>query len=478
MYEQNTKKNTKIVATISDRKCDVDFLKELYLRGMNVVRINTAHQTVDDAKKVIDNVREVSEKIAVLIDTKGPEIRCTKPETPLTLKEGEHIFIGDNPEESSTEKCIHINYDGFVSQTPKGATILIDDGAFSLRVLEKKDDVLVAQVVSGGTFKDRKTIAVPGVHYDLPPLTEKDKEFIEFAAKQEVAFIAHSFVRNRADVMAVQELLDKHNSTVQIIAKIENQEGVDNIDEILECTFGIMVARGDLGVEIPGHKVPSIQKTLIRKARDHQRVVIVATQMLHTMIENPRPTRAEITDVATAIYDRADAIMLSGETAYGSYPLDSVEMMTSIAHEVEAELATRKFRIPLKEAYLIPEYLALMSMHASLHLDAKAVVVDTTFGTTPRRISAFKGSTPIFSFCYNWQTVRQLALCRGIYAAYMEPVSSSEEFVRKAMKHLQRKETLADDDRVVVIAGNFEPTHGASFIEISTVKNLRRDLAK
>ncbi len=476
MYEQKTKKHTKIVATISDRKCDVPFIRDLYERGMNVVRLNTAHQSVEDSKKVIENVRKVSEKIAILVDTKGPEIRTTEAKEEVTLTKGATVHIGQDTQAPSTEKCIHVNYDHFVDEIQIGNKILIDDGVVELVIVERKDKEFVCTVLNTGSFKGKKTIVVPGAKLSLPSLTEKDKAYIRFAAEEKLAFIAHSFVRNKDDIHEVQAILDEYDSEVRIIAKIENQEGVDNIDEILDSSFGIMVARGDLGVEIPGHKVPSIQKTLVRKAISHQKVVIIATQMLHSMIENPRPTRAEINDVANAVYDRADAIMLSGESAYGEHPLAAVQIMTDICEEVEGELETRKLHLPSTSATDVPNYLSLISVHAARSLNLTAIVTDTTFGTTPRKIAVYRGPKPIFSFCYNHQTVRQLALCRSIYAEYMEPVKGTDEFVRKALLRLTEHDLVTDADKVAVIAGNFAPQHGASFIEISTVKNLRRDL--
>lgn len=473
MYEQHTKKHTKIVATISDRKCDVEFLTQLYKKGMNVVRINTAHQSIGDSKKVIDNVRKVSDNIAILIDTKGPEIRTVSGD--VTLKKGATVRIGQDLDQPSTPDCINVSYANFVNEVELGQRILIDDGEIELAIDSREDNQLLCSVLNDGSFSGRKTIAVPGARLDLPSLTDKDRDYIRFAAENNVAFIAHSFVRNKSDLHSVQSIINEYNSRTHIIAKIENQQGVDNIDEILDNCFGIMVARGDLGVEVPGYKVPSIQKKLVRKAIAHQRVVIIATQMLHSMIENPRPTRAEINDVANAVYDRADAIMLSGESAYGEYPLRAVDMMTDICEEVEHELSQRKLHLPEVSASDIPNYLSLISVHAARTLDLRAVVTDTTYGTTPRKIAVYRGPKPIYSFCYSLQTVRQLSLCRSIYAEYIDPVSTSDEFVQKAMAELSKQEMVIDTDKIAVIAGNFSPQHGASFIEISTVKNLKRE---
>ena len=446
---------------------------------MNVVRINTAHQSIDDTKKVIANVREVSEKIAILIDTKGPEVRTTKVATgdDMEFTEGSTVLVSGNPEKESSVEHVCVNHENFGSEIAVGQKILFDDGAVELLIESIDSGIAQCKVLNSGSIGSRKTVSVPGAKFSLESVTKKDREYIKFAAQEDLAFIAHSFIRHKEDLQEVQAILDAvGNNNVQIIAKIENQQGVDNIDEILDNCFGIMVARGDLGVEVPGHKVPSIQKRLIRQARSQHKVVIVATQMLHSMIKNPRPTRAEINDVATAVYDYADAVMLSGESAYGEYPRKAVQLMTTICEEVENELAGRTVKIPdIIEANDIPSYLSLVSVHAATALELSAVVVDTTFGTTPRRIAGHRGTKPIYAFCYNEQTMRQMALCRGIYADYMQPVETSEDFVRNALRTLGSREVLTDDDKVAVIAGNFAPQHGASFIEISTVKNLKRD---
>jgi len=335
-------KQTKIVTTISDRKCDVPFLKELFEAGMNVVRLNTAHQTTKDALRVINNVRLVSDRIPILIDTKGPEIRTTKTKGTILLKEGETIIFKGDPEVLSTSECICASYKDFVNETPKNSCILIDDGELAFTVIDKNENELICRIENEGVLGNRKGINVPGVSFSLPSVSDKDIRFIDFAVEQDVSFIAHSFVRSKKDLLAVQKHLDKRKSNIKIIAKIENQQGVDNIDEILDHCYGIMVARGDLGIEMPYEEIPGVQKFLENKCMNRRKPVIVATQMLHSMIENPRPTRAEVSDVANAIYDGTDAIMLSGETAYGEYPVEAVRTMTRIAQTVEKEKKVHK----------------------------------------------------------------------------------------------------------------------------------------
>ena len=339
------RKKTKIIATISDLKCDVEFLNELFDNGMNVVRINTAHASFEGAKKVIENVRQVSDKIALLVDTKGPEIRTRPMEKELAVKYGDMIKIAGSNDGVSSKELILVNYDRFVNDVPEKSKILIDDGALELSVEKKHDGYLECKVMNSGVIQGKKSINIPSAHIQLPSLSKKDIEFIHFAVEQDLDFIAHSFVRKKEDIQAVQNVLNEHNSDIKIIAKIENEEGVENIDEILDIAYGVMVARGDLAIEISQEKLPLVQKHIVATAIKKRRPVIVATQMLHSMIENPRPTRAEVSDIANAIFDGTDAIMLSGETAYGKYPVEAVKMMKSIAKEVEGNSHTFKSKL-------------------------------------------------------------------------------------------------------------------------------------
>ena len=276
-------KQTKIVASISDRRCDVDFIKQLFEAGMNVVRMNTAHASREGFEALIANVRTVSNRIAILMDTKGPEVRTTANEEPIPYKIGEKVKIVGNPELETTRECIAVSYPNFVHDLNIGGTILIDDGDLELEVIDKTADYLLCEVKNEATLGSRKSVNVPGVRINLPSLTEKDRNNILYAIEKDIDFIAHSFVRNRQDVLDIRAILDAHNSDIKIIAKIENQEGVDNIDEILEVADGVMVARGDLGIEVPQERIPGIQRVLIRKCILAKKPVIVATQMLHTL---------------------------------------------------------------------------------------------------------------------------------------------------------------------------------------------------
>ena len=351
-------KKTKIVCSISDRRCEVDFLRKLFFAGMNVVRMNTAHATPDGIRTIIRNTREVSPHLALLIDTKGPEVRTTNVEQPITYKKGDVVKIFGRPEMDTTHDIVNVSYTDFTKCVGKGAHILFDDGLLDMLVMEQVGPMLVAQVQNDGVLGAHKSVNVPGVHIDLPALTEKDKKNINLAIDEDIDFIAHSFVRSADDVMAVQKMLDERGSDIKIISKIENQEGVDNIDEIIDASYGIMIARGDLGIEVPLEQIPGIQRTIMHKCEQKKKPVIVATQMLHTMIDNPRPTRAEVTDIANAIYSRTDALMLSGETASGKYPLEAVQTMAAIAEQAEQDrMNSDDFDIPLSSTCSQREFL-------------------------------------------------------------------------------------------------------------------------
>lgn len=464
------RKKTKIIATISDLNCDPNFIRQLKKAGMNVVRLNTAHQSPEQTLKIVENVRSVSDKIALLLDTKGPEIRTAPDIQKLEVKQGDEVYIGGEWKEKVN--YFHVNYQNFPSDVDLGSSVLIDDGSLELKVKDKEDDFLICIAQNEGVIKPRKSVNVPGSSFNLPPVSEKDREYIDFAAEHGIDFIAHSFVRTKEDVLSVQELLDRKKSNAKIISKIENKEGVDNIDEILEHSYGIMVARGDLAIEIPYEKIPGIQKMIINKCIDQRKPVIIATQMLHSMITEPRPTRAEVSDIANAIYSKTDAIMLSGETAYGKYPVEAVRTMAKVAKEVEksrGDIHETRTRILSTE---ISAYLTKSAVEASIKLNAKAIIADTASGRTIRNLAGYRGRKIIYAMCYQPETVRHLALSFGVYPYFMEHSEDSYEFVAKALIRLIRNHKISAKDRVVIVGGNFGRKHGASYIEISTAENL------
>lgn len=470
-------KLTKIVATISDRRCEVEFLQELYNEGMNVVRLNTAHQTHDDTLKIINNVRKVSDKIALLLDTKGPEIRTTKLAEDINVQEGDVVKVKGAAGQESTRDMVCVSYDGFVEDVPVGSRILIDDGEIELVVNDKNDEYLTCEVLNSGAIEGKKSVNIPSVHIKLPSLSPKDRDYVQFAIENDIDFIAHSFVRNKEDVIAIQEMLDAHGSKAKIIAKIENQDGIDNIDEILDHAYGIMIARGDLAIEVPREKIPFLQKQLIKKCAVRRKPVIVATQMLHSMIKNPRPTRAEVTDIATAIFDGTDAVMLSGETAYGSYPVDAVKTMARVCAEVEKD--KEKF---LDSGYTVltndvSAYLSKAAVKASVRMNATAIVADTTTGRTVRNLTGYRGKVPVFAMTYIERTARELALSYGVHSHFVDPHKSTDDFLIKSATILVDHKHIAKDDRIVFLAGSFGKSRGANFVQILEA-NEAMDLGK
>ena len=464
-------KRTKIVATISDKRCEIGFLRELYEAGMNVVRLNTAHQTLDEAMKVVRNVRAVSDQIALLIDTKGPEVRTCDIVVPVRVEKGDIIFMtGDRT--LVAEKLIHVSYEHFVRDVQIGDKILVDDGDVELIVRDKKENCLELEASNPGEIKDKKSINVPGVNMHLESLSDKDRKFIQFAMDNKLDFIAHSFVRNKQDVMEIQQILDEQHSNIKIIAKIENQEGVNHIDEILDHVYGVMVARGDLAIEIDAEKIPLIQRYIVNKCIESKKPVIIATQMLHTMIDHPRPTRAEVSDIANAVFSGTDAIMLSGETAYGDYPLEAVKVMSRVAEANESILPPDANRNLVRINNEITAALARVAVRMTTMLPIKAIVVDTNSGRTARYLSAFRGGLPVYARCYDEHVMRELALSFGVRPYFSVKPHSRDEFMRDIPQVLLQN-GYQPEDQILVIGGSFGHVRGASFLEVCKISDIK-----
>ncbi|NDV82186.1 pyruvate kinase [Bacteroides sp. 51] len=468
------KKHTKIVATISDKRCDVEFLQQLYEAGMNVVRMNSAHLDREGFDKIINNVRAVSNNIAILMDTKGPEVRTTVCAEPIPFCTGEKVKIIGDPNRETTRDCIAVSYKEFVEDVRIGGDVLIDDGELDLKVVGREDGYLLCEVLNDATLGSRKSVNVPGMRINLPSLTERDKTNILYAIEKDIDFIAHSFVRTKQDVLDIQEILDEHNSEIQIISKIENQEGVDNIDEILEATYGIMIARGDLGIEIPQQKIPGIQRKLIKKCILAKRPVIVATQMLHTMIHNPRPTRAEVTDIANAIYYRTDALMLSGETAYGKYPVEALRTMAQIAEQAEKDkLEENDIRIPLSSDTIdVTAFLAKQAVKATSKMHIRAIITDSYTGRTARYVAAFRGKYPVLAICYKEKTMRLMALSYGVLPIFLEEKDNARTYFFSALQMLLESKRVKPDDMYAYLSGSFGEGGGTTFLEINKVNTV------
>lgn len=472
-------KATKIVATISDKNCDVEFIRELYIEGMNVVRMNSAHLQKEGFLKIINNVRAVSHHIGILMDTKGPEVRTTVAENDLiNIKTGDIIRVKGDPNQMSTIDCVCVNYPHFVRDLKVGDDILFDDGEIDLKVEAKEKDYLLCKALNDGELGSRKSVNVPGVRMNLPSLTERDRENILFAIECDIDFIAHSFVRNKQDLLDIQEILDEHQSPIKIISKIENQEGVDNIDEILEHTYGVMIARGDLGIEVAQEKIPGIQRRLIRKCVLAKKPVIVATQMLHTMIKNPRPTRAEVTDVANAIYYRTDALMLSGETAYGKYPVEAVRTMATIAKEAEkTKMAENDIPIDISTNDLT-SFLCNAAVESSSKLNTKAIITDTYSGRTARFLAAYRGANPILAMCYHERSTRELSLSYGVIPIYQKGKGNTQQYFIHALQHLLEMGFIERENMVCYLSGSFGEGFGTTFLEVNNVNKILESRGK
>lgn len=464
-------KQTKIVCSISDRRCDIDFLRKLFFAGMNVVRINTAHASPEGMRTIIKNVRAVSSHIGILIDTKGPEIRTTDVDTPIEYKTGDVVKIFGRPDMKTTHDIINLSFVDIADDVKKGDNILFDDGALCMEVFDIVGPTVFAHVTNNGVLGARKSVNVPGEHITLPALTEKDRKNILLAIEEDIDFIAHSFVRSAEDIKAVQDILDEHGSDIKIISKIENQEGVDNIDDIIDASYGIMIARGDLGIEVPLEQIPGIQRAIISKCVKQKKPVIVATQMLHTMIDNPRPTRAEVTDIANAIYSNTDALMLSGETATGKYPVEAVQTMASIAEQAENDRKSFGVNdeIPLPENCTQKEFLAHTAINSTRLLGVEGIITDSETGETARYLASFRGPKPILAICYKEKTQRWLNLSYGVIPVYQKAHVSSDYIFQASLRMLRQKKYIGLDDKIAYLSGSFGDGGGTTFVEINKV---------
>ena len=452
-------KRTKIVCTLGPVSDSEEILTKLIENGLNVCRFNFSHGSHEEHKVRLDTVKKVREKlnkpIAILLDTKGPEIRTGQFSDPeVLLEEGKEFTITMKDVVGTKEMCT-VSYKDLAKDVKTEDMILIDDGLVGLRVKEVNGDDIVCIVENSGIVKNHKGVNVPGVKINLPALTEKDIKDIEFGIEQGIDFIAASFVRKASDVLAIREVLENNNAThIKIISKIENQEGVDNLDEIIKVSDGIMVARGDLGVEIPTEEIPVVQKMMIKKCNEAGKPVITATQMLDSMIRNPRPTRAEVTDVANAIYDGTDAIMLSGETAAGKYPVDAVKTMAAIAKRIEKTLNYDEI---LKNSFTreksVTDAISYSTCSTAVALDASAIVTATSSGHTARMVSKFRPKAPIVAATISEIAMRQLSLSWGVYPVICELGSNTDEVIDYSIKSAKEVGYLNDGELVVITAG-------------------------
>ena len=454
-------KKTKIVCTMGPNTDNREIMKELALNGMDVARFNFSHGDHAEHKhrlEILESVREeLGIPIASLLDTKGPEIRTGKLKDgkKVTLKEGD-LYTLTTEEIVGDETRGYINYAGLAEDVKPGDRILIDDGLIELHVREVNGTDIVCRIENGGELGEKKGVNVPGVRVKLPALTDKDKEDIRFGVDAGFDFVAASFVRNADAIREIREILDEKGSAMQIIAKIENEEGIENIYSFIEASVGIIVARGDMGVEIPAEKVPHIQKMIIRKCNLACKVVITATQMLDSMIRNPRPTRAEVSDVANAVYEGTDAVMLSGETAMGSYPIEAVRMMSQIAEESEKYLDYmfyQRRKVSAENLRNISNTVCYSSVATASDLEAPVIVAPSVSGFTTRMLSKWRPKALIAGLSPSMTAVRQMQLYWGVKPFHAKRAESTDALLFASVELLKEKGIVKEGEIVVATAG-------------------------
>ena len=477
-------KKTKVVCTMGPRTDDRNMMRALIKNGMDVARFNFSHGSYDEHKRRMDMLKQLREEersnTAILLDTKGPEIRTG------LLKDGKKVMLKANEtfrltieEVVGDENRVSISYTGLLDDVDKGSRILVDDGLIELEVIDREEKDIVCKILNGGELGERKGVNVPNVAVRLPAITEKDKEDIRFGVEQDVDFIAASFVRNAECVLEIKAFLKSLNAPyIPIIAKIENAEGIRNIDEILRAADGIMVARGDLGVEIPAEEVPYLQKMLIQKCNNSFKTVITATQMLDSMIRNPRPTRAEVTDVANAVYDGTDAVMLSGETAAGKYPLEALQMMVHIIENTEQHLDYAHLSgnacDHLKSS--VSSAIGYSSVVAAANLNAKCIITPTVSGATTRVVSNLRPKQEILGVTPSERVLRRMSIYWGVRPLKSLEHSTTDDICNAAIELASVKQYVETGDIVVITAGIPSPNvlrekSGASnMMRIATVE--------
>ena len=453
-------KKTKVVCTMGPNTNDKEVMRKLIQNGMDVARFNFSHGDHEEQKFRMDLLKELREEehahTAILLDTKGPEIRTglLKDGKKVTLQEG-NTFVLTMEDIVGDDTKVSLSYKGLAEDVQQGTVILIDDGLIGLKVKEIVDQDIVCEIVNGGELGERKGVNVPNVPVRLPAITEKDKEDIKFGVEQDIDFIAASFVRNAECVLEIRAFLKELDAPyIPIIAKIENAEGIRNIDEIIRAADGIMVARGDMGVEMPAEEVPYLQKMLIQKCNNNFKTVITATQMLDSMIRNPRPTRAEVTDVANAVYDGTDAVM-SGETAQGKYPVEALQMMVHIIENTEQHLdydmILDKAGDHLKRG--ISSAIGYSSVLAAANLKAKAIITPTVSGATARVMSNLKPIQPIIGVTPSERALRRMSIYWGVQALKSMECHTTDDICSEAIEISKVKRCVETGDVVVLTAG-------------------------
>ena len=473
-------KKTKIICTMGPNTNDAGLMRALVQNGMDIARFNFSHGDHEEQKARMDMLKKIREEenkpVAILLDTKGPEIRTgiLKDGKKINLQAG-NLFTLSTEDIVGDESKVSITYAGLVEDVQVGSTILVDDGLIGLKVKEKKAKEIVCTVINGGELGERKGVNVPNVPVRLPAITDKDREDIRFGVEQEIDFIAASFVRNAECILEIKAFLRECGAPyIPIIAKIENAEGIKNIDEIIRCADGIMVARGDLGVEIPAEEVPYLQKMMIQKCNDNYKPVITATQMLDSMIRNPRPTRAEVTDVANAVYDGTDAVMLSGETAQGKYPVEALQMMVHIVENTEEHLDYETLLKKAEEHRMKSTSSALghATVTTANNLGAKCIITPSVSGATARVVSKFKPRTEIIGVTPNEATLRRMQIYWGVRPLKSIEFSTTEDICNGAIELICAKQIAESGDIIVLTAGIPSPNVQAQKTSVSNIMRI------
>ncbi len=472
-------RRTKIVCTLGPSSNSKEQIENLVENGMNVARINFSHGSHEDHGKVIKNIREIAEEyertLPILADLQGPKIRVgTMKNGGQPISKGDYVNLTSDDSIEGTSELIPIDYAGLSRDAVEGDKILIDDGLLELKIVKKKSEEVVAQVVVGGVIKSRKGVNLPGVKISMASLTEKDIEDLEYAVTQDVDYFAMSFVRRANDIQEVISRLRAHDSQAGIIAKIEKPEAVDNIEEIIEEADGIMVARGDLGIEIASEQVPLVQKRIIDRSRQAGKPVITATQMLDSMIHNARATRAENSDVANAVLDGTDAVMLSGETAVGDYPGEAVNAMDKICRSIETNAQrlynSLDYRKPEWKEKQIVESLAYSCVALAKNVDAKVIGTLTHSGSTARRIAKFRPEVLVVAFTESEKVCNQLGLVWGVTPIKIDEIFDTDKSVRLMEKNLRDQGMVSTGDRVILATGMPIAKRGhTNMVKVSTV---------
>jgi len=464
-------RKTKIVATIGPASKSKDTLKKMIDNGMDIARQNFSHGSHKEHKKIFDDIRSLSDEVGVMVDTQGPEIRLKDVKEGTKLQNGEEIRIVTE-DITGDERTLPVDYPMIIDYIETGDNILIDDGQIEIKV-DSVDDEIYGTVVHGGNVLSKKSVNIPGKEVGLKTPTKKDEEDIKFGIKNGFDFVSASFVKSAEDVIKIRELLDLEDSQMEIIAKIEHLRAVENLDSILKEADGIMIARGDLGVEVPASDVPMLQKKIIEKCNTVERPVITATQMLKSMTESPRATRAEVSDVANAVMDGTDAVMLSEETAVGQFPVKSIQFMSEIIEKMENYLKERVHHTVSQKSSDIADIISKNVWQASNETDAKYIIAHTSSGYTGKKIAKLRPDTNIIVFTNSKIVRRQLKLVWGIKAFHMEFPEHVDEMVCNSVEILKNKDMVLDDDLLILTAGIPAPISGVTnMMEIRTVKSV------